>query len=87
MLRLELINGPDEVFRPVDKDRGKNAKQFTWVLLLKAHKAVGCVAWLGNILWSLLGSIKKRLILGKGVTVENEKSGKGRTLYRVIMGS
>ncbi|KAI5349792.1 hypothetical protein L3X38_002681 [Prunus dulcis] len=40
------INGPDEVFGPVDKDRGKNAKQFTWVLLLKAHKAVGCVAWL-----------------------------------------
>ncbi|VVA41019.1 PREDICTED: probable xyloglucan, partial [Prunus dulcis] len=80
------INGPDEVFRPVDKDRGKNAKQFTWVLLLKAHKAVGCVAWLGNILWSLLGSIKKRLIFGQGVTVENEKSGKGRTLYRVIMG-
>lgn len=77
------INGPDEVFRPVDKDRGKNAKQFTWVLLLKAHKAVGCVAWLGNVLWELFGAIKKRLIFGQ---MENEKSGKGRLLYRVIMG-
>ncbi|CAN6701505.1 unnamed protein product [Malus baccata var. baccata] len=76
------INGPDEVFRPVDKDRGKNARQFTWALLLKAHKAVGFVSWIGNIVWSLLGSIKKRLIFG---TVETEKSGKGRILYGVIM--
>ncbi|KAM1512916.1 hypothetical protein ACFX1X_024843 [Malus domestica] len=76
------INGPDEVFRPVDKDRGKNAKQFTWVLLLKAHKAIGFVSWIGNIVWSLFVSIKKRLIFG---TLETEKSGKGRILYRVIV--
>ncbi|CAL5443638.1 unnamed protein product [Camellia sinensis] len=79
------IDGPDSAFRPVDKDRGKNAKQFTWVLLLKAHQAVGCVAWLGNALWALLGAIKKRLILRQGVTVENEKSGKGKLLFRVIL--
>ena len=48
------INGPDEAFQPVDKDRGKNAKQFTWVLLLKAHRTAGCVAWLGNALQPLL---------------------------------
>ncbi|GAB4849963.1 Probable xyloglucan glycosyltransferase 5 [Ancistrocladus abbreviatus] len=79
------IDSPDAAFRPVEKDRGKNAKQFTWVLLLKAHRAVGFVAWLGNLLWALLGTIKKRLIFGQGVTMENEKSSKGRMLYRVIL--
>ncbi|KAA8540177.1 hypothetical protein F0562_024260 [Nyssa sinensis] len=78
------IDGTDAAFPPVDKDRGKNAKQVTWVLLLKAHRAVGCLAWLGNILWALLGTIKKRLIFGQGVTMENEKSVKGRLLFRVI---
>lgn len=79
------IDGPDAAFRPVDKDRGKNAKQFTWVLLLKAHRAVGCLSWLGNALWILLGAIKKRLIFGQGVTMENEKSGRGRLLFRTIL--
>ncbi|KAE9453341.1 hypothetical protein C3L33_14765, partial [Rhododendron williamsianum] len=55
------IDGPDAAFRPVDKDRGKNARQFTWVLLLKAHQAVGCLSWIGNFLWALLGTIKKRM--------------------------
>ena len=49
------IDGPDAALRPVDKDRGRNAKQYTWVLPLKAHRAVGCVAWLGNLMWALLG--------------------------------
>lgn len=79
------IDGPDAAFRPVDKDRGKNAKQFTWVLLLKAHQAVGCLSWIGNFLWALLGTIKKRLILGQGVGMESEKS-KGKLLLRIILG-
>lgn len=79
------IDGPDTAFHPVDKDRGKNAKQFTWVLLLKAHRAFGCVAWLGNALWSLLGAVKKRLFLGQGVSMESEKSFKGKLLFRVIL--
>jgi len=80
------IESPDPAFGAVDKDRGKNAKQFTWVLLLRAHRAAGCLAWLGNGIWSLLGTIRKRLILGQGVTIENDKSTKGRMLYRVILG-
>ncbi|KAF8389319.1 hypothetical protein HHK36_026013 [Tetracentron sinense] len=78
------INGPDAAFRPVEKDRGKNAKQFTWVLLLKAHRAAGCVAWLATVLWALLGAIKKRLFFGQGVAMESEKLGKGRLLFRII---
>ncbi|XP_050289130.1 probable xyloglucan glycosyltransferase 5 [Quercus robur] len=79
------MNGSEAAFQRVDKDRGKNAKQFTWVLLLKAHRAVGSIAWLGNGLWTLLGVIKNRLIFGQGVTMENEKSNKGRFLFRIIL--
>ncbi|KAK9726810.1 hypothetical protein RND81_05G238600 [Saponaria officinalis] len=81
------MDSPDSPFSTVGKkDRGKNAKQFTWVLMLRAHRAAGCLAWLGNGLWSLLGTIKKRLIFRQGVTMENDKSIKGKLLYRVILG-
>lgn len=80
------IDGPDTAFQPVDKDRGKNAKQFTWVLLLRAHRAVGCLSWVAGILWALLGAVKKRLIFQQGVSVESEKSSKGRLLFRFIRG-
>nr|XP_004501228.1 probable xyloglucan glycosyltransferase 5 isoform X1 [Cicer arietinum] len=74
------INGADAAFRPIEKNRGKNAKQVTWVLLLKAHRAVGCVTWLVTVLWELLGAIKKRLVQRQhGVAVE-----KGKLLFRVI---
>lgn len=78
------IDGPDDAFRPVEKSRGKNAKQVTWVLLLKAHRAVGCVAWLGTVLWALLGAIKKRLIFRQGVAMESEKIVKGALLFKII---
>uniref|UniRef100_A0A2N9EKI9 Glycosyltransferase 2-like domain-containing protein n=1 Tax=Fagus sylvatica TaxID=28930 RepID=A0A2N9EKI9_FAGSY len=78
------IDGPDSAFRPVEKSRGKNAKQVTWVLLLKANRAVGCVAWLATVLWALLGAIKKRLIHREGVTIASEKLGKGKLIFRVI---
>ncbi|KZV23963.1 putative xyloglucan glycosyltransferase 5 [Dorcoceras hygrometricum] len=71
------IDGPDAAFKPVDKSRLKNSKQVKWVLLLKANRAVGCVAWLGASLWGLLGAIKKRLIFKQGVGFASEKLGKG----------
>ncbi|KAJ9568258.1 hypothetical protein OSB04_004224 [Centaurea solstitialis] len=77
------IEGPDSAFRPVDKDRVKNAKQFTWVLILKANRAVGCLAWIGHILWALLGAIKKRLFFRRGVDMESEKA---KLLFRLILG-
>lgn len=81
---LVEIDDPDAAFGQVDKDRGKNAKQFTWVLLLRAHRAVGCLAWVAGVLWALLGAIKKRLFFRQGVAME--KSSKGRLLFRVIKG-
>ncbi|XP_042488689.1 probable xyloglucan glycosyltransferase 5 [Macadamia integrifolia] len=79
------MDGPDVPFQPVDKDRGKNLKQFTWVLLLKAHRAVGWISWLANLLWALLGTINKRLIFGQGVAMESgDKSIRGKMLFRFI---
>ncbi|THU71840.1 hypothetical protein C4D60_Mb04t05770 [Musa balbisiana] len=79
------IDGPGAAaFRSMDKDRGKNAKQFTWVLLLKAHRAVGCVAWLATALWELLRAVKKRLLLRRGFSTESDKPGKGRSLLRFL---
>lgn len=81
------IDGPDAAaFRPADKGRGRNAKQVTWVLLLKAHRAVGCVAWLAAGLWSLLGALKKRVFFGQGCSTESDKPGKGRLLFRFLRG-
>ncbi|XP_077216621.1 putative xyloglucan glycosyltransferase 5 [Tasmannia lanceolata] len=80
------IDGPGSAFRPVDKNRGKNAKQLTWVLLLRAHRAVGCVAWVATVLWALLGAVKKRLIFQQGVAMESEKSSKGKLLFKFIRG-
>lgn len=78
------IDSPDAAFRPMEKSRGKNAKQVTWVLLLKANRAVGCVAWLATILWSLLGTIQRRLIFRQGVGLASEKLGKGKLLLNII---
>lgn len=78
------IDGPDAAFKPVDKSRLKNAKQVRWILLLKANRAVGFLAWLAAVLFSLLGTIKKRLILRQGVALASEKLGKGKLMLRVI---
>ncbi|KAG7024519.1 putative xyloglucan glycosyltransferase 5 [Cucurbita argyrosperma subsp. argyrosperma] len=78
------IDGPDAAFRPVEKSRGKNTKQVTWILLLKANRAVGCITWLVTVLWTLLGTIKKRLIYRQGIAIEGGKLGRGRLLFGVI---
>lgn len=81
---LEL-SGPEDDFarRTTEKDRGKNAKQLSWVMLLKAHQAVGCIAWLAQGLLALLSGVKKRLILRQGVANNDEKPHKGK-LYKFI---
>lgn len=65
-----------------EKDKAKNTKQLTWVLLLRAHKAAGCVAWVASGMWSLLAAVKKRLIFGEGIA-KLEKPHKGK-LFKAI---
>ncbi|KAM7280020.1 hypothetical protein ACFE04_007154 [Oxalis oulophora] len=45
--------------------RNKNAKQLTWVLLLKAHRAAGCLTSLGTALIALGSAIKRRVAAGR----------------------
>ncbi|XP_057871252.2 probable xyloglucan glycosyltransferase 8 [Cryptomeria japonica] len=87
MLELESPDdaNADSNFSAQDKvGRGKNAKQLTWVLLLKAHRAAGCVAWLAQGLWSLLAAVKRRIYLDK--RSGNREEGNKSRFYRVIRG-
>ncbi|KAJ8561384.1 hypothetical protein K7X08_027574 [Anisodus acutangulus] len=48
-----------------EKAKNKNAKQLTWVLLLKAHKAAGCLTSIASALFSFGSVIRRRLTTGK----------------------
>ncbi|CAN6979319.1 hypothetical protein IGI04_038179 [Brassica rapa subsp. trilocularis] len=76
------VDEPESAFRPMERTRGKNAKQVTWVLLLQAHKAVGCLAWLATAFWSLLGSLKRRLCFTH--RLGSERLGRDRWLFTAI---
>jgi xyloglucan glycosyltransferase 4 len=73
------IEGPEMEFSSTEKGRGKNAKQFTWVLLLRAHRAASCIAWLATAMWALPRAIKERL-----ANRPQEKPEKSRLLYKFI---
>ncbi|KAG8081391.1 hypothetical protein GUJ93_ZPchr0007g3185 [Zizania palustris] len=45
--------------------RGKNAKQITWVLLLKAHRAAGCLTWLASAAVAVGGAARRRIAAGR----------------------
>ncbi|CAD5179854.1 unnamed protein product [Musa acuminata subsp. malaccensis] len=45
--------------------RGKNAKQFTWVLLLKAHRAAGCLTSLASAAVGLASAVRRRVAAGR----------------------
>jgi hypothetical protein len=81
---LVEIDGPG--MPPSDKARGKNAKQFTWVLLLRAHRAVGCVAWLAGGFWGVLGAVNRRVRRSRDADDEPdaEASGRGRVMLRFL---
>ncbi|PIA27170.1 hypothetical protein AQUCO_08300103v1 [Aquilegia coerulea] len=69
---LELESPSEEDFNPNsnrnrnigDKGRGKNAKQLTWVLLLKAHKAAGCLTSIASTMLGLGAAIRRRVASG-----------------------
>ncbi|KAG9138564.1 hypothetical protein Leryth_012906 [Lithospermum erythrorhizon] len=45
--------------------RNKNAKQITWVLLLKAHKAAGCLTSIASTLFSIGSIVRRRVASGR----------------------
>nr|CAD1819535.1 unnamed protein product [Ananas comosus var. bracteatus] len=44
---------------------GKNAKQITWVLLLKAHRAAGCLTGLASAALGLASAVRRRVAAGR----------------------
>lgn len=54
-----------------EKVRNKNAKQLTWVLLLKAHKAAGCLTSIASALFSLASVVRRRVASGRTDSTDN----------------
>ncbi|KAK4393029.1 Xyloglucan glycosyltransferase 4 [Sesamum angolense] len=64
-----------------EKQKAASPKQFTWVLLLKAHRVLACIPWLAVSLWTVFGSIRKRI--ASSDPNEEDPRYRGR-LYRFI---
>ncbi|KAJ9683488.1 hypothetical protein PVL29_019177 [Vitis rotundifolia] len=64
-----------------EKEKAASPKQFTWVLLLKVHRALACLSWLATGAWTVFAAAKKRLALSE--IKEEEPTNRGR-LYRFI---
>lgn len=62
--------------------RNKNAKQLTWVLLLKAHKAAGCLTSIASALVSLASVVRRRVYSGRTDTTDTIASENPRVKSR-----
>ncbi|KAL3505032.1 hypothetical protein ACH5RR_034873 [Cinchona calisaya] len=62
--------------------RNKNAKQLTWVLLLKAHKAAGCLTSIASALLSLASVVRRRVASGRTDTADTIASENPRVKTR-----
>ncbi|KAF5739835.1 xyloglucan glycosyltransferase 12 [Tripterygium wilfordii] len=61
----DFILGDSPSHGPRDrKPRGKNAKQLTWVLLLRAHRAAGCLTSIASAMVTLGSSVSRRVASG-----------------------
>ncbi|KAJ6847018.1 putative xyloglucan glycosyltransferase 9 [Iris pallida] len=58
--------------------RGKNAKQITWVLLLKAHKAAGCLTSLAAAAFGVAAAVRRRVRSGKTDSEQESDAKEGR---------
>ncbi|EPS74331.1 hypothetical protein M569_00417, partial [Genlisea aurea] len=78
MVELESPS-EDDFLHPdaaVSKERGrnKNAKQLTWVILLKAHRAAGCLASIAAAFVSLASIIRRRVVSGRTDSTDTSSS-------------
>ncbi|KAF6159707.1 hypothetical protein GIB67_029965 [Kingdonia uniflora] len=69
MVELESRSSDDDLLQGGEGDRGKgrgkNAKQFTWVLMLKAHKAAGCLTSIASALFNFTAVVRRRVASGR----------------------
>ncbi|XP_042498946.1 xyloglucan glycosyltransferase 4 [Macadamia integrifolia] len=73
------INGDGQSVFP-EKPKSKNTKQFAWVLLLRAHRAVSCFSWLGTSFFAILAAARKRIVFSRR---KEEPKNRGR-LLRIV---
>ncbi|GAB4839266.1 Probable xyloglucan glycosyltransferase 12 [Ancistrocladus abbreviatus] len=66
-----IIDSNSPVNRNKTKMRGKNAKQLTWVLLLKAHRAAGCLSSLVAATFGLAAAVRRRVKAGRTDSNDN----------------
>ncbi|CAA6657678.1 unnamed protein product [Spirodela intermedia] len=53
--------------------RGRNAKQLTWVLLLRAHRAAGCLSSLAAAASSVASAVRRRVASGRTDAADEEQ--------------
>lgn len=58
----DIIN--DSVSSNKTHGHNKNSKQLTWVLLLKAHRAAGCITSIASTTFSLSYAVRRRITSG-----------------------
>jgi hypothetical protein len=78
MIELESpLNGEsDDV--SIHKGKNKNAKQLTWVLLLKAHKAAGCLT-------SIATAVRRRVSSGRTDTKSRTTASRFYSCIKVFL--
>ncbi|KAK8919047.1 putative xyloglucan glycosyltransferase 7 [Platanthera zijinensis] len=59
------VSAGDEIAGVRKGGKEKNAKQITWVLLLKAHRAAGCLASLASAAVGLASAVRRRVAAGR----------------------
>lgn len=64
---------PDHVSSNKRPDHNKNANQMTWILLLKAHRAAGCITSIASTTFSLTYAVHRRV--KSGITDEETDMG------------
>ncbi|XP_020595929.1 probable xyloglucan glycosyltransferase 9 [Phalaenopsis equestris] len=77
----EDISGGDEFAGARKGGKGKNAKQITWVLLLKAHRAAGCLTSLASAVVGLASAIRRRVASGRTDSDSDESPALRRRFY------
>lgn len=76
---LEANGSDSSLFR--DKQKAASPKQFSWVLLLRAHRFLTGLSWLAMTFGAMFASVKKRIALSD--VSEEEPKSRGR-LYIFI---
>ncbi|GAB4852410.1 Probable xyloglucan glycosyltransferase 12 [Ancistrocladus abbreviatus] len=66
-----IIDSTSPINRNKTKMRGKNAKQLTWILLLKAHRAAGCLSSIASATFGLAAAVRRRVKAGRTDSDDN----------------